>query len=113
MTVKKDKIQQMNPPKYWKIEDMANMTYLNEASVLNNLRDRYTSTLIYVSEFTRDSLKNLNFYVKLALIFNCKYAMKSILQYSGLFRIWLFQRYHVTFHFADVLWKIEYLINVT
>jgi len=46
-TVKKDKIQQMNPPKYWKIEDMANMTYLNEASVLNNLRDRYISTLIY------------------------------------------------------------------
>jgi len=47
VTIKKDKIQQMNPPKYWKIEDMANMTYLNEASVLGNLRDRYESTLIY------------------------------------------------------------------
>lgn len=38
----------MNPPKYEKIEDMANMTYLNEASVLHNLRSRYKSMLIYV-----------------------------------------------------------------
>ncbi|ESO82007.1 hypothetical protein LOTGIDRAFT_223635, partial [Lottia gigantea] len=46
-TVKKDQLQQMNPPKYEKIEDMANMTFLNEASVLHNLRSRYTSGLIY------------------------------------------------------------------
>ena len=46
--MKKDDIQQMNPPKYEKIEDMANMTYLNEASVLHNLRSRYKSMLIYV-----------------------------------------------------------------
>jgi myosin heavy chain 6/7 len=39
----------MNPPKYEMIEDMANMTYLNEASVLHNLRARYTNQLIYVS----------------------------------------------------------------
>ena len=39
----------MNPTKFEKIEDMANMTYLNEASVLNNLRGRYTSGYIYVS----------------------------------------------------------------
>lgn len=39
----------MNPPKYEKIDDMANMTYLNEASVLHNLRSRYKSMLIYVS----------------------------------------------------------------
>lgn len=48
--VKKDDIQQMNPPKYEKIEDMANMTYLNDASVLWNLKSRYFSTLIYVSK---------------------------------------------------------------
>ena len=48
-TVKKDSIQQMNPPKFEKIEDMANLTYLNEASVLYNLRSRYSSGLIYVS----------------------------------------------------------------
>merc|ERR1719228_1471960 len=46
-TVKTDDIQQMNPPKYEKIEDMANMTYLNEACVLNNLRQRYKAGLIY------------------------------------------------------------------
>ncbi|XP_067673665.1 myosin heavy chain, striated muscle-like [Haliotis asinina] len=46
-TVKKDDIQSMNPPKFEKIEDIANMTFLNEASVLYNLRARYTSGLIY------------------------------------------------------------------
>jgi len=39
----------MNPPKFEKIEDMANMTYLNEASVLYNLRSRYCGGFIYVS----------------------------------------------------------------
>lgn len=46
-TVKKEKCQQMNPPKFEKIEDMANLTYLNEASVLYNLKSRYCSGLIY------------------------------------------------------------------
>ncbi|KAJ8318328.1 hypothetical protein KUTeg_003419 [Tegillarca granosa] len=46
-TVKKDDIQQMNPPKFEKSEDMANLTYLNEASVLHNLRARYFSGIIY------------------------------------------------------------------
>ena len=39
----------MNPPKYEKVEDMAELACLNEASVLHNLRDRYYSGLIYVS----------------------------------------------------------------
>jgi len=39
----------MNPPKFEKIEDMANLTYLNEASVLHNLRSRYSNGFIYVS----------------------------------------------------------------
>jgi len=38
----------MNPPKFEKIDDMANLTYLNEASVLHNLRSRYNAGLIYV-----------------------------------------------------------------
>ncbi|KAK7113251.1 hypothetical protein V1264_012571 [Littorina saxatilis] len=46
-TFKKDDIQQMNPPKFEKIEDMANMTYLNEASVLANLKTRYEAGMIY------------------------------------------------------------------
>lgn len=49
MTVKKDKVQQMNPPKFEMIEDMANLTYLNEAAVLHNLRSRYYNQIIYVS----------------------------------------------------------------
>uniref|UniRef100_A0A146Y4M7 Myosin-14 n=1 Tax=Fundulus heteroclitus TaxID=8078 RepID=A0A146Y4M7_FUNHE len=45
--VNKDDIQKMNPPKYNKVEDMAELTCLNEASVLHNLKDRYYSGLIY------------------------------------------------------------------
>jgi hypothetical protein len=41
--------QKMNPPKFDKVEDMAALTYLNEASVIHNLRLRYFSNLIYVS----------------------------------------------------------------
>lgn len=39
----------MNPPKYDMIEDMAMLTHLNEASVLYNLRRRYSAWMIYVS----------------------------------------------------------------
>ncbi|XP_034567790.1 myosin-11-like [Notolabrus celidotus] len=46
-TVNKDDIQKMNPPKFSKVEDMAALTFLNEASVLHNLKDRYFSSLIY------------------------------------------------------------------
>uniref|UniRef100_A0A8C5AUQ3 Myosin-10-like n=1 Tax=Gadus morhua TaxID=8049 RepID=A0A8C5AUQ3_GADMO len=45
--VGKDDIQKMNPPKFSKVEDMAELTCLNEASVLHNLKDRYYSGLIY------------------------------------------------------------------
>ncbi|KAM4825344.1 myosin-14 [Thomomys bottae] len=43
----RDQIQRMNPPKFSKAEDMAELTCLNEASVLHNLRERYYSGLIY------------------------------------------------------------------
>ncbi|CAJ0592060.1 unnamed protein product [Cylicocyclus nassatus] len=46
-TIKKDEAQQMNPPKFEKTEDMANLTFLNDASVLHNLRQRYFSMMIY------------------------------------------------------------------
>uniref|UniRef100_A0A803VE84 Myosin heavy chain 10 n=1 Tax=Ficedula albicollis TaxID=59894 RepID=A0A803VE84_FICAL len=46
--VNKDDVQKMNPPKFSKVEDMAELTCLNEASVLHNLKDRYYSGLIYV-----------------------------------------------------------------
>ncbi|XP_020720191.1 myosin heavy chain, muscle isoform X8 [Bombus affinis] len=44
---KKDQLQQVNPPKYEKAEDMSNLTYLNDASVLHNLKQRYYAKLIY------------------------------------------------------------------
>lgn len=40
---------QVNPPKFEKLEDMGDMTILNEATVLHNLRQRYYAKLIYVS----------------------------------------------------------------
>uniref|UniRef100_A0A4W4HRU9 Myosin-9 n=1 Tax=Electrophorus electricus TaxID=8005 RepID=A0A4W4HRU9_ELEEL len=45
--VNKDDVQKMNPPKFSKVEDMAELTCLNEASVLHNLKERYYSGLIY------------------------------------------------------------------
>jgi len=49
MKVKEEDIQQMNPPKYEKCDDMADLTYLNDATVLHNLRSRYMAWYIYVS----------------------------------------------------------------
>ncbi|XP_068124560.1 myosin-15 [Hyperolius riggenbachi] len=45
--VKEEDVQQMNPPKFDMIEDMAMLTHLNEASVLSNLRKRYANWMIY------------------------------------------------------------------
>lgn len=39
----------MNPPKFDRVEDIADLTFLNEASVVHNLRLRYGSGNIYVS----------------------------------------------------------------
>ncbi|KAF7653142.1 hypothetical protein LDENG_00086620 [Lucifuga dentata] len=47
LVVKADELQQMNPPKFDMIEDMAMLTHLNEASVLFNLRRRYSMWMIY------------------------------------------------------------------
>ncbi|XP_033002577.1 myosin-15 isoform X2 [Lacerta agilis] len=47
VTLKEDDVQQMNPPKFDMIEDMAMLTHLNEASVLHNLNRRYSNWMIY------------------------------------------------------------------
>ncbi|GCC39381.1 hypothetical protein chiPu_0023222, partial [Chiloscyllium punctatum] len=47
VTVKEDQVLPMNPPKFDKIEDMAMLTHLNEASVLYNLKERYAAWMIY------------------------------------------------------------------
>ena len=44
---KKDQVGQVNPPKFDCCDDMSNLTYLNDASVLWNLRIRYVNELIY------------------------------------------------------------------
>lgn len=49
--VKPEDVYAMNPPKFDKIEDMAMLTHLNEPAVLYNLKDRYTSWMIYVSGY--------------------------------------------------------------
>ena len=67
----------MNPPKFEKCEDMSNLTYLNEASVLHNLRARYQAKLIYVSVL----ITTIQYYNTIHCII--KYNM--IQTYSGLF----------------------------
>uniref|UniRef100_H2QN23 Myosin heavy chain 15 n=1 Tax=Pan troglodytes TaxID=9598 RepID=H2QN23_PANTR len=47
LSIKEDKIQQMNPPEFEMIEDMAMLTHLNEASVLHTLKRRYGQWMIY------------------------------------------------------------------
>uniref|UniRef100_A0A8C6QAP5 Myosin N-terminal SH3-like domain-containing protein n=1 Tax=Nannospalax galili TaxID=1026970 RepID=A0A8C6QAP5_NANGA len=47
------KVKKMNPPKFSKVEDMAELTCLNEASMLHNLKEHYYSGLIYVSGLKR------------------------------------------------------------
>ena len=47
--VRRDEIEQMNPPKFEKCDDMADLTYLNDATVLHNLKSRFMNWLIYVS----------------------------------------------------------------
>lgn len=53
----------MNPPKFEKCEDMADLTYLNDASVLHNLRTRYASWLIYVSDIITFDSPTLCLYI--------------------------------------------------
>merc|ERR1712165_173646 len=46
-TFKSDQVGQVNPPKFEMCEDMANLTFLNDASVFYNLKTRYQAKLIY------------------------------------------------------------------
>merc|ERR1719460_2159905 len=46
-TFKSSEVGQVNPRKFEKIEDMANLTFLNDASVFWNLKVRFVAKLIY------------------------------------------------------------------
>merc|ERR1712002_1123494 len=47
LTLPADKVWEQNPPKFEKEEDMSNLSVLNRACVLHNLRTRYNCLLIY------------------------------------------------------------------
>ncbi|CAF3855076.1 unnamed protein product [Rotaria sordida] len=76
ITLKKDDVQQMNPPKFTCCDDMANLTYLNDASVLHNLRDRYGRWLIYT--YSGLFCVAINPYKRLPI-----YTLKVVLMYRG------------------------------
>ncbi|TRZ01924.1 hypothetical protein DNTS_012380 [Danionella cerebrum] len=80
ITVKEEDIQQMNPPKFDMIEDMAMLTHLNEASVLFNLCRRYNFWMIYV---------RLQFNPRKRTVYEVKSSSSFLLlhpqTYSGLF----------------------------
>ncbi|CAF1414740.1 unnamed protein product [Rotaria magnacalcarata] len=76
VTVKKDNVQQMNPPKYSCTDDMADLTYLNDGSVLANLRDRYARWLIYT--YSGLFCVVINPYKRLPI-----YTMKVVMMYRG------------------------------
>lgn len=44
-----DQIDKVNPAKFDKADDMAELTHLNEGSVVHNLHTRYQADMIYVS----------------------------------------------------------------
>ena len=50
--MKDEQIEKQNPPKYELLEDLANMTYLSEASVVYNLSERY-KIYTFVSYFIK------------------------------------------------------------
>ncbi|KAG5346146.1 MYSA protein, partial [Acromyrmex charruanus] len=98
---RKDQLSQVNPPKFEKAEDMADLTYLNEASVLHNLKQRYYAKLIYTKDYKKDQLQqvnppkyekcedmsNLTYLNDASVLHNLKqrYYAKLIYTYSGLF----------------------------
>ncbi|CAF1404896.1 unnamed protein product, partial [Didymodactylos carnosus] len=66
----------MNPPKYEMCDDMANLTHLNDASVLHNLRTRYKNWLIYT--YSGLFCVVINPYKRLPI-----YTMKVVMMYRG------------------------------
>ena len=76
----------MNPPKYDKIEDMAMMTYLNEATVLYNLKERYAAWMIYVRNYKWHTLSISTIICRSHLMFPICYSCNksTILQWQEL-----------------------------
>ena len=64
---------------------MANLTYLNDASVLHNLRDRYQRWLIYVSEHRILSHRSLCFCFLIDLLRSLLCGYQSIQTFTDLY----------------------------
>ncbi|PIO64944.1 myosin head [Teladorsagia circumcincta] len=91
-TFRKDALQEMNPPKFEKTEDMSNLTFLNDASVLYNLRARYAAMLIYGTAKTQPERAHLCVECILSLGTVCRVMVDRVdcaivlrRTYSGLF----------------------------
>ena len=50
-------LSKMNPPKFDRVDDIADLTYFNEASVVHNLRLQHGSGATYVRVFHRHASK--------------------------------------------------------
>lgn len=50
--VEAESVDKVNPAKFDKADDMAELTHLNEPSVIHNLHMRYQADLIYVSRMS-------------------------------------------------------------
>ncbi|EDW28735.1 GL18785 [Drosophila persimilis] len=110
---KSEKVEKVNPPKFEKLEDMADMTVLNTPCVLHNLRQRYYAKLIYSRDFKKDQLQqvnppkyekaedmsNLTYLNDASVLHNLRqrYYHKLIYTYSGLFCVAInpYKRYPV------------------
>ena len=66
----------MNPMKYEKCEDMADLTYLNDATVFHNLKERYVNWYIYT--YSGLFCVTINPFKRLPL-----YTMKMVNFYRG------------------------------
>lgn len=47
LTVDEDDVEKANPPQFDRVEDLSQLRYLNESSVLHTLRQRYATNLIH------------------------------------------------------------------
>ncbi|KAI9317464.1 P-loop containing nucleoside triphosphate hydrolase protein [Dichotomocladium elegans] len=74
--VPSDKIYPMNPPKFDRVEDMAELTHLNEPSVIHNLTLRYHAGEIYT--YSGLFLVAINPYRKLSI-----YSQDYVQTYKG------------------------------
>ena len=79
-TYSNDKVEKQNPPKYELLEDLANMTYLSEASVVYNLSERYVRFLIYTYSGKFDQSASLYILTLISLQkFNLTAILRSLL----------------------------------